>query len=148
MYLSLYLSANFRPIVILSPYQCAHRLSFPLPACSSWGVPCCSLTAPWLLPGLPHCSLASMAAPWLLLAVRLCLFLAAPGCPWMLPGHATLLRWSCGETVLCQRLAKRSSAVAVICRSGGLRKHAPAQRVLDGDRTTEIRLRVRLQTSA
>ena len=45
-------------------------------------------------------------------------------------------------------LSQRSSAVAVICRSGGLRKHAPAQRVLDGYRTTEIRLRVCLQTSA
>ena len=115
-------------IVSLSPYQRAH--------------PGVSLAAPWLLPGLPHCSLASMAAPWLLLAVRLCLFLAAPGCPWMLPGHATLLRWSCGEAVLCQRLAKRSSAAAAICRSGGLQKHAPAQWVLDGDRTSEIRLRV------
>ena len=91
MYLSLYLSANFRPVVILSLYQCAHRLSFPLPASSSWGVPCCSLAAPRLLPGLPHCSLACMAAPWLLLAVRLCPFLAAPGAVHA-PGRSVCLR--------------------------------------------------------
>ena len=156
LYLSLYLSANFRRVVILSPYQCAHRLSFPLPASSSWGVPCCSLAAPRLLPGLPHCSLACMAAPWLLLAVRLCLFLrgcaaAKRGLPKRSPPEAVLPRsgplpMRCGLSDA--PLSQRSSAVAVICRSGGLRKHAPAQRVLDGDRTTEIRLRVCLQTSA
>ena len=145
MYLSLYLSANFRPVVILSPYQCAHRLSFPLPACSSWGVPCCSLAASWpssLFPGLHGCSLAAPGCP----------AMSVPGCSW-LPLDAP---WAChfaqallwrngplptsGEAVLCRsgpppkrsstdalRPIRRSSVAAVLCRSGHLPKRRLAE---------------------
>ena len=118
MYLSLYLSANFRPIVILSPYHCAHRLSFPLPAGSSWGVPCCSLAAPWpsaLFPGLHGCSLAAPGCP----------AMSVPGCSW-LPLDAP---WAChfAQVVLWRNGPLPTSGEAVLCRSGHLPKRRLAE---------------------
>ena len=144
-----------------------HGCSLAAPGCPAMSVPGCSwlpLDAPWA------CHFAQVVL-WRngplptcvrVLVQRVCGGLgersglrgcaaAKRGLPKRSPPEAVLPRsgplpMRCGLSDA--PLSQRSSAVAVICRSGGLRKHAPAQRVLDGDRTTEIRLRVCLQTSA